>query len=98
MILFKFSTIVLGIKSLFVQFKYSLPLILLNILPYLIYRISYETYNSISLADSDVFMLVAFNFLPSLLIAFINLTLFIAAGMILIKESFYKNYLTSALN
>ena len=94
--LIKFTTIVMGVKCLFAHFRYSLPLILLNIGSYFIYQIVFEIFESDLLVENANTLLLLFSrFLPSLLGAFISITLFIAAGMILIKEPLYKNYIDS---
>jgi hypothetical protein len=94
--LIKFTTVVSGVKCLFAHFRYSLPLILLNIGSYFIYQIVYKIFESALLVENaNILMLLFSRFLPSLLGAFISITLFIAAGMILIKEPLYKNYINS---
>jgi hypothetical protein len=91
----EFSTLALAAKCLFTHFRYNVPLILLNISVYFIYQIRDEIFEGYLLKNVNIYMLITSRFLFSLLLSVILLTLFIAASGILIKEPFYKKYITT---
>lgn len=78
------GAIPLGITYLFKNFKYTLPLLLLTLLTSVVGHLS--PFFVVLFSKSNLFLIVAFSFINSFLLYFIDFTVFVTASIILVKE------------